>query len=293
MKKEITFFLKLIFRMFRITKYFVLFGIFCLQSIYAQSSVEAQLAWADKLFASNQYFDAITEYRRALFFDDQSQYTDQVNFRIAKCYKAGAHFDEAIKYFALAEKGAAHDSILFEAELEIIRCNILRKTTERALQLCDELGKNEKFSSKKNEINYWRGWAFMFAGDWESASKFFSETPADKELKLLCNQVIDAKVSVTFATVISYILPGAGQIYSGKILSGLMSLAWNLAAGYFTVNAFVANRAFDGIVIGELIWLRFYRGSIENAKNFAVEKNIEVSNKALKYLQNEYRGLKP
>lgn len=279
--------------MFRVRKYFVLFGIFYLQTIYSQNSVETQLAWADKFFASNQYFDAITEYKRALFFDKQNEPTTRVNFKIAQCYKAGAHFDEAIKYFSFAEKDAANDSTTFSAKLEIIRCNILRKTTERALQLCDELEKDDRFASNKNEINYWRGWAFMFADDWESASKIFSENSADKELKLLCNQVIDAKVSVTFATVISYILPGAGQIYSGKILSGLMSLAWNLAAGYFTVNAFVANRAFDGIVIGELIWLRFYRGNIENAKNFAVEKNLEFSNKALKFLQNEYRGLKP
>ncbi len=279
--------------MFRIRKYFVLLGIFCLQSNYAQSTVETQLAWADKLFASNQYFDAITEYKRVLFFDEQNKLITRVNFRIAECYKAGAHFYEAIKYFALVEKNSLNDSILIEAKLEIIRCNILRKTTERALQLCSEIERDERFYSKRDEINYWRGWAFMFADDWESASKIFAETPANKELKLLCNQVIDAKVSVTFATVISYILPGAGQIYSGKILSGLMSFAWNLAAGYFTVNAFVANRAFDGIVIGELVWLRFYRGNIENAKTFALEKNLEVSNKALKFLQNEYRGLKP
>lgn len=279
--------------MFHIRKYFVLVGIFCLQSIYAQSSIETQLAWADKLFVSNQYFDAITEYKRVLFFDERNELSVKINFKIAQCYKAGTHFDEAIKYFALAEKSAANDSILFSAKLEIIRSNILRKTTERALQLCDELDKNEKFGSKKNEINYWRSWVYMFADDWESASKIFAETPTNKELKLLCNQVIDAKVSVTFATVISYILPGAGQIYSGKILSGLMSLVWNLTAGYFTVNAFIANRAFDGIVIGELVWLRFYRGNIENAQDFAVEKNLEVSNKALKFLQNEYRGLKP
>ena len=279
--------------MFRIRKYFVLFGIFCLQTIYSQNSVETQLAWADKLFASNQYFDAITEYKRVLFFDNRNELNAKIYFKIAKCYKAGAHLDEAINFFASVEKDAANDSTIFSAKLEIIRCNILRKTTERALQLCNELEKDDRFASNKNEINYWRGWAYMFADDWESASKIFGENSADKELKLLCNQVIDAKVSVTFATVISYILPGAGQIYSGKILSGLMSLAWNLVAGYFTVNAFVANRAFDGIVIGELVWLRFYRGNIENAKNFAVEKNLEVSNKALKFLQNEYRGLKP
>lgn len=279
--------------MLRIKKYFLYIGIFCAQLLPAQTSLELQLTKADNLFASNQFFDAITEYKRVLFFDDTNQYTDRVNFRIAKCYKAGSHLNEAIKYFAFVEQKTKDDSTLFAAKTEIIRCNILRKTSERALQLCNELEKDERFFSELDKINYWRGWAYMFADDWNSASKWFSLNPADKELQLLCDQVVRGKVSVTFAKVISYILPGSGQIYSGKILSGLMSLAWNLAAGYFTVNAFVANRAFDGIVIGELVWLRFYRGNIENAENFAVEKNLEVSNKALIFLQNEYRGLKP
>ena len=66
--------------MFRIRKYFVLFGIFCLQTIYSQNSVETQLAWADKLFASNQYFDAITEYKRVLFFDNRNELKAKIFF---------------------------------------------------------------------------------------------------------------------------------------------------------------------------------------------------------------------
>jgi hypothetical protein len=72
-----------------------------------------------------------------------------------------------------------------------------------------------------------------------------------------------------------------------------MSLGWNALAGYWTINAFNAGRVFDGIVVGELVWLRFYRGSIQNAGEFAVEKNLEVADKTLRFLQNEYTGIKP
>lgn len=265
----------------------------CLNIIAAQNSIDDQIEYANKLFVSNQYFDAITEYKRLLFFitdsDSQSYYYSQ----IARCYKAGSHFEDAIKYFSLAEVSSSNDSISFEYKIEIIRCNILRKSTARALQLCDALEKKMCYASKKDEINYWRGWAHMFSDDWENAAKAFSEKEVQLELKKLCKRVVDDKVSITFAKVISYILPGAGQIYSGKIFSGLMSLAWNLSAGYFTINAFMANRAFDGLVISNLVWLRFYRGNLENAENFAVEKNLVIANNALEYLQNEYKGLKP
>jgi tetratricopeptide (TPR) repeat protein len=275
------------------TAKYLLAGLLLFQTIHAQNKLDEQLKYADKLFETGQFFDAITEYKRVLYFDSEERLKDVINFKIAKCYKAGAHFGEAIKYFSLAEKVLYEDSSKFRVHIEIIRCNILRRTTARALQLCDKLSNNRNFHAHSEEINYWRGWAYMFADDWEAASKAFSHNADNKELKLLCDRVMADKVSVTFAKVISYILPGSGQIYSGKIFSGLMSLAWNLAAGYFTVNAFVASRAFDGIIIAELGWLRFYKGNIENAESFAVNKNFEVANKALNFLQNEYKGLKP
>ncbi len=278
--------------MFLSKKYVLVFLCF-LSALHAQSITELLLERAEFLYNSSRYFDAITEYKRILFFAKENDLSAKVNFRIAQCYKTGAFFDEAIKYLSLAERNSSDASFLFDIKTEVIRCNILRRTTARALQICDDLDRDSRFASGKEQTNYWRGWAYMFADDWGNASKSFGKYDSQKEMKLLCDRVQNDKLSVTFAKVISYILPGSGQIYSGKILSGLMSLAWNLAAGYFTVNAFIANRAFDGIVIGELVWLRFYRGNLENAETFAEQKNIEVANKALEYLQNEYRGLKP
>jgi len=39
--------------------------------------------------------------------------------------------------------------------------------------------------------------------------------------------------------------------------------------------------------------MRFYRGNFQNAEEFALQKNLEMSNKALNYLQYQYQGLKP
>jgi len=258
-----------------------------------QDLLHSQFEVADNLFNNHQYFDAITEYKRLLFFDSTKTYQYEANYKIGECYKAGAKFDEAIKHFFIAEQSAKNDSLVFDSKVQIIRSNILRRTTDRAFQLLDELEKDEKFKDRIDEINYWRGWTFMFADDWKVAARAFAKINYNSELRILADQTEKAKVSVTFAKVISYILPGAGSIYTGKILSGLMSIAWNLAAGYWTVNAFTESRVFDGFVIGELVWLRFYRGSIKNAEQFAIEKNIDVANKSLRFLQNEYKGIKP
>ncbi len=262
-------------------------------SIKAQDHLSIQFDYANNLFNSRQYYDAITEYKRLQFFDSTKTFNYEINYKIGECYKAGAKYDDAIKYFSFAELSARNEDEYCDSKTQIIRTNILRRTTDRALQLCDELEKDQRFSGKSDQINYWRGWAFILADNWENAAKSFDKINSNHELKKLAERTDKAKVSVTFAKVISYILPGSGAIYSGKFLSGLMSLGWNLLSGYWTVNSFIEDRVFDGVVAAELVWLRFYRGAVQNAEEFAIEKNLDVSNKSLHYLQNEYKGIKP
>ena len=133
----------------------------------------------------------------------------------------------------------------------------------------------------------------MLSDDWSNASICFEQIDSMHQLKILSDSVVEEKYSVTFAKVISYILPGSGQFYTGNYLSGLMSLGWNILTGYLTINSFIEDRVFDGIVIGNLLWLRFYNGNVQNAEKFAKEKNIEIANEALRYLKNNYEGNKP
>ncbi|MCH7771766.1 MAG: hypothetical protein IIA49_12250, partial [Bacteroidetes bacterium] len=193
----------------------------------------------------------------------------------------------------LAEINAINIDELYNTRIEIIRTNILRRTTRRAINLLDFLETDERFTDRSDEIKYWRGWAYMFADDWEQAAQTFAEIDTTHVLKALAEEVDDDLYSVSFAKTISYIIPGAGQIYTGEYISGLLSLGWNVLWGYLTINAFVSERIFDGIVIANFLWLRFYRGNLQNAENFAQEKNMVISNRALNYLQFEYDGLKP
>lgn len=259
----------------------------------AQDSISTQLSYANNLFNSGKYFDAITEFKRLQFFDTNKKYVFESNFKIGQSYKAGAKFEEAIKYFTSAELNSTNNDQKYSAKIEIIKSNILRRTTEQALRLLEEMEKENFFSNKSDSINYWRGWAFMFADNWEKAGESFSKVNPNHELKLLCDGVIKDKVSVTFTKVISYILPGAGQFYTGHYLSGALSLGYNVLLGFLTINSFIEDRVFDGAAVGLLLWLRFYRGNVQNAENFAEEKNIEAANKALRYLQNNYQGNKP
>jgi len=263
-----------------------------LSNLLAQD-LDKQYNYANSLFNSEKYFDAITEYKRLLYFDKSEQYYFQSNFNIGLSYKFGAKYDEAIKYFYFSEMSAQSDSLKIQSRLQRIRINILRRTTDNALIMLKEMHKEFPNQVDSNTIAYWEGWAYIMADDWEKASLSFNKIDSEHTLKKIANEVEDNKYSVTFATLISYILPGSGQFYTGNYISGLLSLGWNVLWGYLTINAFVTDRVLEGILIGGLLWARFYRGNFKNAEKFAIEKNIEISNEAYKYLKNNYKGIKP
>ena len=260
---------------------------------FAQNSFDAQFNFAKKLYSDENYFYTVTELKRLLFFDKNNEYNYEANMLIGKSYKQGAKFSDAIRYLTLAEINAKNIDELYETRIEVIRINILRRTTGRAFKLLDSLEADARFTDRKDEIKYWRGWAYMFADNWEQAAQTFAEIDTNHVLKALAEEVDYDLYSVSFAKTISFIIPGAGQIYTGEYISGVLSLGWNVLWGLLTIEAFLAERIFDGIVIANFLWLRFYRGNLQNSENFAKEKNLVISNNALNYLQFEYDGLKP
>ena len=272
---------------------FILIFITIREEIFPQNALVNQFNYAKKLYKEGHYFDSVTEFKRLMFFDSTGKYNFTANNYIGDAYKAGKKFSNAINYYTLAEINAENYNDLFTAKINIIRVNILRRTTNRALQLLDSLNNDKKFSNKKKEIYYWKGWAYIFADDWQKASGAFALTDSNGTLQKLCEKVEKEKYSVVLAQIISYLIPGSGQFYTGNYLSGLLSFAWNGLWGYLAVKAFMADRIFDGFAITNFLWLRFYSGNLQNSKNFAEEKNLKIANKALKFLQYNYVGTKP
>ena len=187
---------------------------------------------------------------------------------------------------------ASSSEQIFNSKIEIIKVNILRRTTNRALTLLDELRNDERFNDKSNEINYWAGWTYIFADDWEKASSSFALIDSAHFLKTFCDSVDNDLYNVTLAKALS-IVPGLGQFYTGEYVSGFISLGWNVLWGYLTINAFIEERVFDGIMVGTLLWYRFYNGNLQNAEKFAFQKNLAKTNSALRYLKDKYNGSKP
>jgi hypothetical protein len=275
------------------SKYFFLFLILINVGLFPQDSLKNQYNYALKLYNHEQYYDAVTEFKRLIFFDSEKKYAYNANEFIGQSYKMGAKYSDAILYFTIAEMNTENKEQLFSSKIEIVRTNILRRTSAHAITILDSLLNDPRFNNKKGNIHYWKGWACIFDDKWNQAAEEFSRTDTSTTLAEFCKNVDREKYSVTFANVISLFIPGAGQVYTGHYFSGLLSLGWNVLWGYLTINSFIENRVFDGLVTGNLLWLRFYSGNLQNSAKFASEENLKITNKALNYLQSGYQGTKP
>jgi len=82
-------------------KIFILIVIIVLPA-FAQEYLDGQMAKGRDLYLKGEYFDAITQMKRLLFFDKGKKYTYEANELIGECYKTGAKFTDAIIYFSKA-----------------------------------------------------------------------------------------------------------------------------------------------------------------------------------------------
>jgi len=278
--------------MISVTKIIFIFISLLAITIYAQDSFEEQFNYAKKLYEEENYFDAVTEFKRLLFFDGSNKYSFECNYLMGLSYKYGGKFSDALLHFSIADMSAGTSEEDFDCRIEIVKINILRRTTYKALTLLDSLAIDPEFKNKSDEINYWRGWAYIFSDDWQKAALTFSEINSSNQLAVLCDSIVNELYNPQLAKYLS-LVPGAGQFYTGEYVSGLISIGWNVLWGYLTINAFIEDRILDGVLIGSLLWWRFYSGNIQNAEKFAIEKNLEITNSALHYLQDKYNGRKP
>jgi len=254
------------------------------------SALYSQKLYADSLFNNGNYYQSITEYKRLSFFDKTGKFKTYSLQQIAAAYKEGGFYQNAVNYFSEALQTTKNTNEKEKIEIDLSRTYLCQRNINKALNQLDEY---ENISGNSIIADYWRGWAYLLNNKTQLASYYFKQSKAGNEIAIMLDSIAVKEYSVSNVKLMSYILPGSGQIYTKHYLSGAMSFAWNLLFGYMTIKAFHDRRIVEGLLIGDLLWLRFYRGNIQNAEKFAKEKNIKLINQLIENLQNKYKGKMP
>jgi hypothetical protein len=254
--------------------------------------LQKQLSCADSVLSAGSPFDAVTEYERVIFFDSSRTYACRAFQGEAQAYGMGGKYDQSILALRNALQYTQDSVEMIRIYQSLLQTSIrARKFSLANIFLRDVI----RFRNIQDDryYSYWQGWISIFRDDWGSASEYFAKSDTAKELCAYCAAIDDKMKSPMKAKIMSAIIPGSGSMYAGHWVNGAISLAWNVLFGYLAVVSFIEERVFDGILISQLLWMRFYSGSSENAEKFVREENRNQSNHALEYLEYQFQGVKP
>lgn len=252
-------------------------------------TIEQTLILANQFYSRAEYYDAISAYRRALFFNKNQ--APQLYFNLGECYLQTNEFEKSLYYFGLAENAASNDSVRLEAAFRKIAVQIINNKILFA--------KNDLFGLPNVESVYFKRKLAFYSGiidikesRIEEAMNHFIYLFPDankEELKKFFKKAerrIQKKPQLAMAFSIA--IPGLGQAYAGD---------WRDAGNSFTVNMLTTSlyvyvlyqySLLDAVLAVLPWWHRYYLGGFQNARKKVIQNNEINKNESLKELLNWY-----
>jgi TolA-binding protein/TM2 domain-containing membrane protein YozV len=251
------------------------------------AGTRSPLGLAERMFQERRFDEAITEYRRHLFLFPEDPGRDRARYKIGLAHLNQEQWQEAREELLIAARRTASDSLRYRCHLRLGQSSLSQDLPRQSESTLRDLlsGANTKNPpARRTEVQFWLGVAALRQAHWVEAAGLFHGIQQQStgrmhvsvarrlEQAALAGYRLPGK-SPALAAGLSLIVPGSGQIYGGHIVDGLISLAFNAAAGYLTVDAFRNERQLDGMLLATLVWSRFYFGGVQNAARYAREYN--------------------
>ena len=254
--------------------------VLALAGVPCRGAESTTLSFADHLFEQEDYYRAITEYQRALYFsaaEDQelrSYATAQIGealFRGREYYRAAAWLEPRLTDVRAEPHRTAARRLL-------CRSLFAARDAESLREIAGRLG--------EPEASLYTALALGVASRWDAAAQVLSEIPdthpryeaAQYDLLVARSAEAESWKSPTKAGVLS-VMPGLGYLYAGHPKSALTSFLVNAGFALATVRAFDSGQPAFGSVLA-LFSVSWYRGNIVGSMAAARRSNA-VQNEAL------------
>jgi len=257
---------------------------------------KAQMGLGDYFFADGDYYRAITEYQRFLFFFPASLRAEEARWKIASSYFQGKKWDEALS--AADELLKRHPSSPWAAEAILLkgRCWMEKKEFSQARHYFTRAKEVSPGSPAAQEAQWQSAVSYLQEQRWKEAAAEFRRV--DRESKLYPRaerwaqgmdriEEVPQKSPVT-AGVLAAVLPGAGHLYDERYRDAGIAFVLNAAFIWGMVEAFEhKNYVVGGILtFFELGW---YSGNIYSAISSAHKYNRNKKKEYLDGLEREDR----
>lgn len=263
------------------TRYLFLLFLLLLPVTLSATDLPAQIQFANSLAADNDHYRAITEYKRFLFLEPDSPLAPQVRLSISTSLISGKRWEQADS--TLENLFLLHPQSPAAAKGRLLYANSAYERGDFSLarDRYRSLAKAQPDTDTLNTTNFRIGWTFLEQDNPQKARTLFSLLPLHQKDQLLKDletyQSLHQK-SPFIAGSLSAALPGAGQVYTGRLRQAALSFLLNGAFVLGVIEAFNnENYAVGGILLFfEIGW---YGGNIYNAVNNAHKYNVRAKHK--------------
>lgn len=260
-------------------------GLF-LNNLFSQSSK------ADSLFYFQEYEKAIIQYERNIFFSSNEDSISEYLLKKSYAYKALSQYDKAITTLERINFQTLNDSMNFMVYYEMATNAFLFGRFNEAISFCDMLLHYHSQSGFPLENIY----LILALSNIElmkyDESLKYSQLLIDSSnrmknekdsLKKVINILFLPENLPSFkkpekAELLSAILPGLGQCYSGYYLEGIASLTTHLVllglTGFAVYKSYYLTAYFGGVSM----FMRFYFGGSRRSEFLAHKRNEKLKN---------------
>lgn len=260
-----------------------------------QFTAESALSFGDHLYDQGDYYRAITEYERVLYFFPVEPAAKTAQYKIALSYLKGEKWGPAIEKFRSLAGRYPDEDTGRKSLLMVGECYFAKKDYASAIPAYHEVISRYPQEPQAEEARMKMGWCYLLQGQWQQGAAAFRSIPQDSaghdngmRLATATEQFpLIPKKSPPLAAGLSAVLPGAGQLYVGRPKDAAIAALLN---GLFLWGALEAidrgNYVTGGILLGfESGW---YIGNIYNAASSAHKYNRSQEREFSDKLQGQF-----
>jgi TolA-binding protein len=253
-------------------------------------------AFALSLFEAGDYYRAIGEFQRFLFYQPEHPLASQAVLTIGLSFFCGERWLQAFEVFRRVARAAPDPSISQEAALWMAETRARSGDHADAIRLYQELRRQYPETALAERADYLIGWSQMWQRQWPEARETFAQVDTRSPYRASAERLaagldpppVLPQRSPTVARLLSTVLPGAGQIYTGDTLDGLIGLGLHGALIAGATGAALAG--LEGAAgIGAFFTWGFYRTQMSNAAARARDFNVQAEERFIGQLATQER----
>lgn len=245
----------------------------------APFTAKKQLEFTRGLLDDAEYFRAVGEGRRYLSFYESCGRIDEARLYIGLAYQRAEQWDRAAEVFRSMAEGASGPTAAM-AHLALADTLFRQGRYELAAAEYSAFAAKVTDPAYSGYARYREGFAYFIGRAPDKAATAFRLVSDDAPEKGRAERMQKSLAladdlpyrSPTLAGVMSAVLPGAGQVYTGRWVDGVISLIVNAGFGFGAYEAYRRDLPVVATMVA-LFEVGWYTGNIFSAVNYAHRYN--------------------